>query len=259
MACPDSALIRSNAANSKEKSNRMQTQSQLLMNTVLLVEDDLKLAQVVRDYLQENGYAVEVEMDGALAPGRILSEKPDGVILDINLPGLNGFDVCGKVRQDYQGAIIILTARVDDVDEVLGLELGADDYLSKPVRPTILLARLAIHLRRKTPSAIQDELLIRVGNLEIHPRTRLVKCSGDLCSLKPADFDLLLILAKSRGDAITRADLFQQLHPSEEYSYFDRSIDLRISRLRRRLSEIPNCTCRILSIRGNGYMLVYEP
>ena len=229
------------------------------MNTVLLVEDDLKLAQVVRDYLQENGYTVEVEMDGDLAPGRILSENPDVVVLDINLPGINGFDICRKVRQDYQGAIIILTARMDDVDEVLGLELGADDYLSKPVRPTILLARLGIHLRRKTSSANQDELITRVGNLEIHPRARLVKCSGDLCTMKPADFDLLLILAKKPKETITRADLFQLLHPTEEYSYFDRSIDLRISRLRRRLSEIPDCNCRILSIRGNGYMLIFEP
>jgi DNA-binding response OmpR family regulator len=237
----------------------MQPQGQLLVNTVLLVEDDLKLAQVVRDYLQGNGYAVEVEMDGDLAPGRILSENPDVVILDINLPGLNGFDICRKVRQDYQGAIIILTARMDDVDEVLGLELGADDYLSKPVRPTILLARLGIHLRRKTSSANQDELIIRVGNLEIHPRPRLVKCSGELSSFKHADFDLLSILAKKPGNTITRADLFQLLHPTEEYSYFDRSIDLRISRLRRRLSEIPDCNCRILSIRGNGYMLVFEP
>ena len=118
------------------------------MQTVLLVEDDLKLAAIMRAFLQENDFRVEIEGHGDRAVDRILGIQPDAVVLDINLPGSNGFTICRRVRPYYQGAILILTARNEELDEVLGLEIGADDFLSKPVRPMVLVTRLKLHLRR---------------------------------------------------------------------------------------------------------------
>ena len=141
-----------------------------MIQTVLLVEDDQKLAQIVRDYLQEHGYRVGLEEDGARAVERIVREQPDAVILDVNLPNLNGFSVCRRVRESYGGAIIILTARAGDVDEVLGLELGADDYLTKPVRPKVLLARLGLHLRRSSAAKPRAGEVIQLGGLTIDPK-----------------------------------------------------------------------------------------
>lgn len=229
------------------------------MHTVMLVEDDLKLARVVRDYLQEHDYHVKVEKFGDIAAERIIRENPDAVILDVNLPNLDGFSVCRQVRESYGGAIIMLTARSGDVDEVLGLEIGADDYLTKPVRPPVLLARLSLHLRRSCLAKTPAGETIQVGGLTLYPRRRQVELRGTPIELKPAEFDLLLILAKNPCTAIQRASLFQQVNPGEVYDYRDRSIDLRISRLRRKLKDDPQKPMRILSIRGNGYMLVEEP
>lgn len=229
------------------------------MHTVMLVEDDSKLASVVRDYLREHGYRVEVEKRGDVAAERIVRENPDAVILDVNLPGLDGFSVCRKVRESYSGAIIMLTARSVDVDEVLGLELGADDYLTKPVRPTVLLARLSSHLRRSSTAKAPVEEVLQVGELKICPKRRHVELHGQTIDLKPAEFDLLLILARAPGTTIERAELFRQINPDEVYDFRDRSIDLRISRLRRKLNDDPQKPHRILSIRGTGYMLMDQP
>lgn len=228
------------------------------MHTVLLVEDDVQLAWVVRDYLQQNGYRVKVETQGDIAAKRIVAEKPDLVILDINLPKMDGFSLCRQVREDFHGAIIMLTARLEDVDEVLGLELGADDYLSKPVRPAVLLARLGVHLRRNTNTKLQEEM-IKVGGLEIFPERRAVELNGQPIHTTSAEFDLLTIFARDPGKALDRADLFKQLNPTETYNFQDRSIDLRVSRLRRKLGDDPNKPTRIVSIRGNGYMLAVIP
>lgn len=129
-------------------SSKASAPQSIQMQTVLLVEDDLKLATIMRAFLQENGFSVEVERHGDRAVDRILAINPDAVVLDINLPGSNGFAICRQVRPLYQGAIVILTARSEEIDEVPGLEVGADDFLSKPVRPMALVARLKLHLRR---------------------------------------------------------------------------------------------------------------
>lgn len=225
------------------------------MANILIVEDDIKLARVVRDYLRVNGYHVEVETQGDVAAERIILEKPDLVILDINLPKVDGFSICRRVRDHYLGAIIILTARSQDVDEVLGLEIGADDYLSKPVRPAVLAARIGSHLRRNASAKSQHDEVIRVGDLVIHPRSHVVEMGNVPIEMGNAEFDLLVLLARNPGNAISRSDLFAQLNPLETYHYWDRSIDLRISRLRRKLNDTTENPIRILSIRGNGYML----
>jgi len=229
------------------------------MPTVLLVEDDSKLARVVCDYLMEHGYKVAVEKYGDIAVRKIIEENPDAVILDINLPEMDGFAICRQVRDAYDGAIIILTARSSDMDEVLGLELGAEDYLTKPVRPTVLLARLGVHLKRGAAAKSPSEDTLHVGNIKIFPKRRAVELRGNPIELKAAEFDLLFVLARSPGTIITRADLFDQCNPGEVYDFRDRSIDLRVSRLRKKLQDDPNHPKLILSIRGNGYMLVDQP
>lgn len=221
----------------------------------MLVEDDSELANVVHDYLVEHGYDVSVEKTGDKAASRILQEKPDAVILDVNLPELDGFSVCRQIRDSYPGAIIMLTARSGDIDEVLGLELGADDYLAKPVRPTVLLARLKSHLK-KSPAKANVEEVLELGSLKICSKRRSVELSGKPVELKPAEFELLLILARTAGKIVTRPELFKQINPGETYDFADRSIDVRVSRLRKKLGDNAHQPKLIVSIRGNGYVLV---
>jgi DNA-binding response OmpR family regulator len=229
------------------------------MHTVLLVEDDQELAGFVRDYLSQYGYCVQLESCGSLAIGRILQESPDAVILDVNLPGSNGFEVCKAVRSRYPGVILMLTARLEDVDEVLGLENGADDYLAKPIRPSVLLARMKLHLRRQSTTSDPQDEAIRAGGLILYPQRRSVELRGQLVKVSGAEFDLLLILAEQKGSIVTRMEIHKSLHPAEEYDYRSRSIDLRVSRLRRKLEDDPAHPVRIKSVWGDGYMLSVEP
>lgn len=220
----------------------------------MLVEDDPDLASMVAEFLTGNDFSVAVESRGDVAVGRILNEKPDAVILDVNLPGLEGFDVCRQVRADYNGPILILTARGDEVDEVIGLEIGADDYMSKPVRPRVLLARLRAHLR-KTPPAAKDAMQIVVGDLAIDSSRRAVEIAGEEVDLTTAEFDLLWMLAEHAGEVVSRDRIYQEL-VGIPYDGIDRSIDLRVSRLRKRLHDDPASPTRIKSVRGVGYILV---
>ncbi len=226
---------------------------------VLIVEDDASLAAMVSDFLSSNDFAVSTESHGDKAVDRILSDQPDVVLLDINLPGLDGFGVCKAVRSRYAGAILILTASGDEVDEVVGLELGADDYMAKPVRPRALLARVRSHLRRTTPIDSDTGMTpIVVGSLVIEPSRRSVHIGDEAIDLTTAEFDLLYFLAKSAGQTVSRNDIYLALHEMR-YDGLDRSIDLRVSRLRKKLGDDPVKPDRIKSIRGVGYMLVLDP
>jgi two-component system OmpR family response regulator/two-component system response regulator RstA len=226
--------------------------------SVLLVEDDRELAEIVRDYLIENGFSVSIELQGDLAVGRILQERPDLVVLDVNLPGMDGFTVCKSVRDQYQGAIVMLTARIEEIDEVLGLEFGADDYLTKPVRPRVLLARLRTHLRKSPAVNAELEDCISVGGLSVYPSRRHVELRAVPVELTSAEFDLLHFLAQRAGKVVSRAELYESLD-GETYDPQDRSIDLRISRLRRKLGDNQSNPTRIKSVRGTGYLLSIEP
>ncbi|MFN4906023.1 MAG: winged helix-turn-helix domain-containing protein [Planctomycetota bacterium] len=226
--------------------------------SVLLVEDDRELAEIVRDYLIENGFSVSIELQGDLAVGRILQERPDLVVLDVNLPGMDGFTVCKLVRDQYQGAIVMLTARIEEIDEVLGLEFGADDYLTKPVRPRVLLARLRTHLRKSPAVNAELEDCISVGGLSVYPSRRHVELRAVPVELTSAEFDLLHFLAQRAGKVVSRAELYESLD-GETYDPQDRSIDLRISRLRRKLGDNQSNPTRIKSVRGTGYLLSIEP
>ena len=226
--------------------------------SVLLVEDDRELAEIVRDYLIENGFSVSIELQGDLAVGRILKERPDLVVLDVNLPGMDGFTVCKSVRDQYQGAIVMLTARIEEIDEVLGLEFGADDYLTKPVRPRVLLARLRTHLRKSPAVNSELEDCLSVGGLSVYPSRRHVELRAVPVELTSAEFDLLHFLAQRAGKIVSRAELYESL-AGETYDPQDRSIDLRISRLRRKLGDNQSNPTRIKSVRGTGYLLSIEP
>lgn len=224
-------------------------------HTLLYVEDDVSLSQMVSDFLQPNGFAVTTESRGDRAVERIVSENPEVVLLDINLPGADGISICREARQrKYDGPIIILSARGDEVDEVIGLEVGADDYLAKPVRPRALLTRLRMHLRRHVATQRDDNDPIRVGDLVVDEGRRLVTLGGNPLDLTTAEFDLLALLAKSAGQVLPRADIYEKIH-GMKHDGIDRSIDLRISRLRKKLGDSPSNPARIKSVRGVGYLL----
>jgi two-component system OmpR family response regulator/two-component system response regulator RstA len=224
---------------------------------ILLVEDDASLASMVADFLAPHGFDVSMEGRGDTAVERIVAENPEAVVLDVNLPGLDGFSVCQAVRARYRGAIIMLTARGEEIDEVLGLEAGADDYMAKPVRPRALLARLRTHLRRVTP-AEQASKPITVGSLTVDAARRSVEIDSTAVDLTTAEFDLLNLLATHAGRTLSRDDIYQEIH-GVKYDGVDRSIDLRISRLRKKLGDDSAKPQRIKSVRGVGYMLSIEP
>jgi two-component system OmpR family response regulator/two-component system response regulator RstA len=222
---------------------------------ILLVEDDDPLASMVRDFLLEQSYDVTVESDGTAAMELIQQGSFDAVVLDIGLPGTDGFDVCRGVRPKYAGPIIVLTARGEEIDEVIALEVGADDFMSKPVRPRALLARLRVHLRR-VDKADDDtgEHPIVVDDLQIEEASRAVRIGDHSIDLTTAEFDLLVYLAKRAGKVVDRKDVYVDLLELP-YDGLDRSIDLRISRLRRKLGDDPNQPTRIKSVRGVGYLM----
>jgi len=224
---------------------------------ILIVEDDPKLARLVQEYLQSNGFQVAIEPRGDRAPGRILAELPDLVILDLMLPGLDGLQVCREVRPRFPNPILMLTARGDEVDEVVGLELGADDYLAKPVRPRLLLARINALLRRlPTPGGGAET--ITLGSLVVEPASRRTTLDGQELDLTTAEFDLLLYLARHVGVPVTREEIYRELR-GIEWDGLDRSIDLRITRLRRKLGDDGRNPQQIKSVRGTGYVLVPAP
>lgn len=226
---------------------------------ILLVEDDLKLAALVKEYLESDQFEVDVETRGDTAANRILTDKHDLVILDVMLPGLDGFEVCKRVRPDFDGPILMLTARSEEVDEVIGLEMGADDYMSKPVRPRLLLARMRTLLRRvqlnETPGTISEECaLIELTNLQIDATQRSVLLKGHPIYLTTAEFDLLWFLAQRPGEVVTRDQIFEKVI-GMPYDGLDRSADLRITRLRKKLGDDGKQPSRIKSIRSVGYLL----
>jgi len=225
---------------------------------LLLVEDDRELASMVADFLTGNGFDVTIEGNGETALHRILTDPFDVIVLDIGLPGMDGISICRNVRSNFDGPILMLTARGDEIDEVVALEVGADDYMSKPVRPHALLARLRVHLRRSNTSGSEKESTkITVHGLIIDTANRSVTIEDKLVVLTTAEFDLLWLLAKSAGKVIPRDDLYQQLH-GVRYDGLDRSIDLRVSRLRKKLGDDPVHPQRIKSVRSVGYLLATQ-
>jgi two-component system response regulator RstA len=227
---------------------------------ILIVEDDQRLAELTREYLESNGLKVAIESDGGKAAARILKEQPDLVVLDLMLPGEDGLSICRKVRGQYDGPILMLTARTDDMDEVLGLEMGADDYVCKPVRPRVLLARIRALLRRSEGNAeAAPESLRRLqfGQLVIDSAMREAWLREQSIELTSAEFDLLWLLAVNAGRILSREEIFTALR-GIEYDGQDRSIDVRISRIRPKIGDDPMHPRLIKTVRSKGYLFVAE-
>jgi DNA-binding response OmpR family regulator len=218
-----------------------------------IVEDDPELATMLAAYLREQGFATETEARGDRAVGRILATNPAAVVLDVMLPGKDGLTVCREVRSTYRGPILMLTALGAEVDEVAGLELGADDYLAKPIRPRVLLARIRALLRRAAADASPDGGRVRVGELTLDPTTREASFRGRPLELTSGELDLLLVLASQAGQVVSRKALYQQLKGTA-HEDFDRSVDLMISRLRQKLREAGVADDAIKTVRGVGYL-----
>ena len=231
---------------------------------ILIVEDDERLAHLTKEYMESNGMHVELEMDGQRAVNRIINDQPDLVVLDVMLPGMDGLNICREVRSKFSNPILMLTARTDDVDQVLGLEMGADDYVAKPVRPCILLARIRALLRRNenlSPEAeensLQKESRLIFSDLVIDHSAREVKLADQLVDLTSAEFDLLWLLASNAGKILSREEIFEKLR-GIEYDGQDRSIDVRVSRIRPKIGDDPVNPRRIKTVRSKGYLFVKD-
>ena len=226
-------------------------------NSILLVEDDRRLAQLVSDFLTANDFRVTVEENGSRVLRQVQNLNPSLVILDLMLPGKDGLTLCKELRPNFKGPILMLTARDSDLDQVLGLEYGADDYVIKPAEPRVLLARIRALMRRyyHTNETPQDNIVF--GQLSIQPALRKVSLGNEEIYLSSHEFDLLLSLATSAGNILSRDFLFQQIY-NREYDGLDRTIDVRISQLRKKLQDDPNNPARIKTIWGKGYLFIAD-
>lgn len=230
---------------------------------ILLIEDDRRLGKLISSYLAKQGFSMTIERRGDAAPARIVREMPDLVILDLLLPGLNGLTVCQHVRSEYDGPILMLTALEDDMDQVAGLEMGADDYVKKPVEPRVLLARIRALLRRfekiapaKDPAPEPaDELIF--GRLTINRASQSVALDKNPVELTTNEFNLLCLLAENAGRVMERSTIYQTLR-GIDYDGLDRSVDLTISHLRRKFEDNNRRPTRIKTVWGQGYLFVQD-
>jgi DNA-binding response OmpR family regulator len=224
------------------------------MKTILVVDDEPKIATLARDYLEHAGFAVLIAADGPTALTTIRQRQPDLVVLDLGLPGLDGLDVTRELRRDSAIPIVMLTARDDELDKLLGLELGADDYLTKPFSPRELVARVRAVLRR-ADRPVEAAETIRAGDVVLDvPRMR-TEVAGTAVELTPTEFQLLATLAARPGRIFTRAQLLDAIHGIAFESY-ERAIDSHIKNLRRKLEPDPRRPRYVLTVYGVGYRFV---
>jgi DNA-binding response OmpR family regulator len=224
-------------------------------NRILLVEDDARLATMVAEYLGEAGFRTTRAASGAAATQLAASESFDAVILDLMLPDADGLDICRDLRAKSDIPVLMLTARGDPLDRVVGLELGADDYLPKPFEPRELLARLRAILRRRVGQGRSQ--VLHFGRLEIDKGAREVRLDGQRKTLTGHQFALLIALAERAGRVLSREALMD-LTKGEALEDFDRSIDVHISRLRAAIEDDPKHPRRILTLRGTGYVFAKD-
>ncbi len=224
--------------------------------TILLVEDDLSLASWVQEFLQQKGYQVLLEHRGDTVIPLLRRQHVDLILLDLMLPGMNGLDLCRQIRRDYQVPILMLTAQGEEVDEIIGLGVGANDYLVKPVRPRILLARLQAALRQTAEPQSSQQLVF--GDLTVCSSSRRVLLGTTEVTLTSAEFALLWYLASRAGQVCSRDQVFQALK-GREHDGLDRRFDVMISVLRKKLGDDAKEPKRIKTVWGQGYLFVSEP
>jgi len=222
---------------------------------ILLIEDDRRLAEMVSQYLGEAGFRVSVAGDGHTGLSRLGSEPYDALVLDLMLPDIDGLEVCRQLRAFSDTPVLMLTARGDAMDRVVGLEVGADDYLPKPFEPRELLARLRAILRRKGPA--RSSSILRFGRLDIDRDARTVRVDGAERPLTGHQFALLVTLAERAGRVLSR-DTLMDLVRGEGLDAFDRSIDVHVSRIRAAIEDDPKRPRRLLTVRGAGYVFARQ-
>ena len=226
---------------------------------ILLVEDDERLAKLVRDFLEQHEFTVTVEHRGDTAVDSFAATSPDLMILDLMLPGMDGLEVCRHIRQSSSIPILMLTAKSSDIDQVVGLELGADDYVVKPVEPRVLLARVRALLRRldSKEKSQPDNNLLEYGQLSLNKTSQSAHLSKQIIDLTTQEFELLWLLANSEGTILSRDDIYHKIK-GIDYNGLDRAIDVRISRLRKKLDDNQKKPYRIKTVWGKGYLFVAD-
>lgn len=226
------------------------------MQKIVLIEDDQRLAGLVQSFLSQHEFNVTICENGLQADALCREVQPELVILDLMLPGLDGFSVCKQLRLWFKGPILMLTAKQSDIDQVLGLELGADDYVMKPAEPRVLLARINALLRRSN-NAAADSQRLSFGQLQLSQSAREAYYQGQLVELTSYEFDLLWMLAQNAGQTVRREAIHKQII-GREYDGLDRTVDVRVSHLRRKLGDNATTPFRIKTVWGKGYLFVAD-
>jgi two-component system response regulator CpxR len=229
-------------------------------NRVLVIDDDAGLCELVAEYLEAEGFEVEFVHNGEAGLSRATSGEHVIIVLDVMLPGINGFEVLRRFRAKSKLPVLMLTARGEDIDRIVGLEIGADDYLSKPFNPRELVARIRAVLRRTNPDADADDTradILRVGDVEMDTSTRVVRRSDEAIDLTVVEYDVLEMLIRNPGRIVTRQSLVKEVL-GRNLSAFDRSIDMHISNLRKKLGHVVEGSERIKTVRGIGYIYQAE-
>ena len=224
-----------------------------MVERLLLIEDDSRLAEMLSEYLGQAGFGVTVAALGAAALKRLTESEFDAVILDLMLPDMDGLDLCRQIRARNDTPVLMLTARGEAIDRIVGLELGADDYLPKPFEPRELLARLRAVLRRRERGATTGHETLRFGRLEIDIAARAVRLAGKLCELTSYQFELLVALARNAGRVLSR-EVLMDLVKGKDLESFDRSIDVHVSRIRAIIEDNVKKPRRLITIRAAGYV-----
>ncbi len=228
------------------------------MERILVVDDDVELCSLVEEYLGAEGYTVSAAHDGEAGLQEALSDGFALVVLDVMLPGIDGFEVLRRLRRASKIPVLLLTARGEDVDRIVGLEIGADDYLPKPFNPREMVARIRAILRRARPVKHVDTLpeALSVGDVELDPATRIVLRAGQPVDLTSVEFNLLEVLLRESGRVVTRERLVNAVL-GRKFMPFDRSIDMHVSKVRRKLGDSEESSDHIKTIRGVGYMFAH--
>jgi DNA-binding response OmpR family regulator len=230
----------------------------MAMQDILLIDDDVELCALLKEYLADEGFELEICHEGVAGADKALSKRHELIILDVMLPGCNGFEVLKKIRKQSDVPVLMLTARGDEVDRIVGLEIGADDYLGKPFNPRELVARIRAILRRtqlqdSDPAASAEPTRWRVDDVELELGSRRVFKQGRVVDLTAVEFGLLKVLLQSAGSVVSREELNHEVL-GRSYSPYDRSIDVHVSKLRKKLGEKVGEAERIQAIRGEGYL-----
>ena len=242
------------------KVSSMETQINSHAEHILVIDDDVELCKLVTRFLAQEGFQIETVNGGASGAERALSGDYALVVLDVMMPGVNGFEVLRRIRAESRLPVLMLTAKGDALDRVLGLEMGADDYLPKPFNPQELVARIRAILRRAQPADDKtraSSLPIVVGDVEVNPGTRVVRRRGEIVNLTTVEFDLLERLLQAAGEVVGREKLTRDVL-GREFSPFDRSIDTHVCNLRRKIGLLADGTERIKGVRGIGYLYASE-